>query len=178
MSNDLTAIDWMRDGVNVRVVVETPRGSHYKYAYDSDAKALGLHFMIARGLSWPYDFGFVPQTLCDDGDPADMMLIMEEAVIPLATVNARLIGGFEMTKDGIRNDRLVACPLPMKGVAIETDRYQVLDDLPPDDIAQIEEFLQRYSEEQGHEIKIQRRYGPDEAKRYVKDGHQRWKKNR
>jgi len=175
--SDLTAIDWKRDGVKVRVVVETPRGSRSKYAYDRESKALGLHFMLARGLSWPYDFGFVPQTLCDDGDPADMLLITEEPVTALATVQARLIGGFEMTEDGKRNDRLVACPLPVTGIALTTDRYHTIDDLPAEDIAQIEEFLVHYSQEQGHEVKVLRRYGPDEAKRNIKEWHQRWKKD-
>lgn len=175
-SADLTAIPWEHEHAEVRVVIETPRGSRYKYAFDENIRALELRFLLARGLSFPYDYGFVPQTLADDGDPADVLLIMEEPVLPLAVVRARLIGGFEMTKDGVRNDRLLACPVPMKGIATPTDSYTTIDDLPQQELDQLERFLREYSEEQGHEIELRARYGAAEALQNVARWHEAWQK--
>lgn len=174
----MTGIPWERDGIDLTVVVETPRGSRYKYAFDPATRALRVHFMLARGLSWPYDYGFVPQTLAEDGDPADVVLMMEEPLTPLSTVRARLIGGFEMTKDGVRNDRLLACPVPMKGIAMGTDGCTSIEDLPEVERAQLERFLCEYAEEQGHEIHLARHYGPDDAKTLVKEWHRAWKAHR
>ena len=178
MSTDLTAISWERNGVDCIAVIETPRGSRYKYAFDPKVRGLELKFMLARGLSWPYDYGFVPQTLAEDGDPADVIVIMEEPVLPLAVVRIRLIGGFEMTKDGVRNDRLLACPKPMAGIAMATDRYDSVSDLAPEELRQIERFLCEYSEQQGHKIELTRCYGPDEAKDLAKGWHRVWKNDR
>lgn len=173
--SDITTIPPKREGAELRVVIETPRGSRYKYAFDVETKALELKTMLARGLSFPYDYGFVPQTLADDGDPADVLLIMEEPVHPLSVVRARLLGGFGLTKDGTRNDRLLARPLTMKGVSTSTDAYESLDDLSPEELQQIERFLSEYSEEQGHDIRLLGRYGPDEAIRLVDAWHRAWR---
>jgi inorganic pyrophosphatase len=172
---DLTAIPWDRDGTTVRAVIETPRGSRYKYAFDPKSRALSVRFLLARGLSWPYDYGFVPQTLCDDGDPADIVVMMEEPVVPLAIVNVRLLGGFALKKDGVSNDRLLACPVPMHGISMPTDRYETIDALPHQELEQLERFLREYAEEQGHDIELQGHYGPDEAQDVLKRSHKAWK---
>lgn len=178
MGAELTEIDWERKGVEMRAVVETPRGSRYKYAFNPATRALGVRFMLARGLSWPYDYGFIPQTLAEDGDPVDVIVMMEEPVLPLSVVQVRLIGGFELFKNEVRNDRLLACPKPMPGIAMATDRYTTIDDLPDEECAQIARFLCEYSEEQGNEIRLAGRYGPDEAVTRVSALHKAWKKNR
>jgi inorganic pyrophosphatase len=170
-TDDLTAVPWERDGATVRVVIETPRGSRYKYAFDPETRALELRFLLARGLSFPYDYGFVPQTLAEDGDPADVVLMMEEPVLPLTMVKARLLGGFAMTKDGVRNDRLLACPVPMKGIATPTDRYTTIGDLPQQELEQLERFLREYSEEQGHAIDLLGRYDATDAQRRLDEWH-------
>jgi inorganic pyrophosphatase len=178
MASDVSALPWDRNGSELWAVVETPRGSRYKYAFDPTMKALRVSFMLARGLSWPYDYGFIPQTLADDGDPADVIVMMEEPLDPLSVVRARLIGGFEMTKDGVRNDRLLACPTPMRGIAMLTDGFSSIDDLPSAELAQLERFLCEYSEEQGHDITLARRYGPDEARSLAKQWHKAWRQAR
>jgi inorganic pyrophosphatase len=175
MKGDLTAIPWQRDGAIVRAVVETSQGSRYKYAFEPATRGLRLEFMLARGLSWPYDFGFVPQTLCADGDPADVLVMMEVPTVPLAMLKVRLLGGFDVTKDGLENDRLVACPVPMKGIAMRTDRFQNITDLPPEELAELEHFLREYSEEQGHDIVVRARYGVQDAERRIKMWHRAWK---
>ena len=67
---------------DVTVVVETPKGSHNKYRYDPDCRALRLSAVLGEGLAFPYDFGFVPSTLGEDGDPLDVLLFLDHAVPP------------------------------------------------------------------------------------------------
>ena len=96
----------------LQVIIETPAGSRNKFAFDPDQKIFTLKKVLPAGMSFPYDFGFLPQTLAPDGDPIDVLLLMDEPAFPGCSVPARLIGVIEGEQvDGkkkIRNDRLVA----------------------------------------------------------------------
>src|SRR5579859_2067430 len=96
----------------VRVVIETPKGSRNKYAFDQEEKAFTLKKVLPAGMAFPYDFGFVPSTLADDGDPLDVLVVMDEPAFPGCLVNCRIIGIIEgelgEKKYDERNDRIVA----------------------------------------------------------------------
>src|SRR5205085_6441866 len=99
---------------DVTVVVETAKGSHNKYKYDPQCRALRLGAVLAEGLSFPYDFGFIPSTLGEDGDPLDVLLFLDHGVPPGTVVTARLIGVLEVRqreegeRKWKRNDRFFA----------------------------------------------------------------------
>src|SRR3954464_1347000 len=98
------------------VVIETPKGSHNKYKYDERLGALCLSTVLPEGMSFPYDFGFLPGTIGDDGDPLDVLLLMDEPAFPGCVIPARLIGVFESEQSDNGetpgdNHRLVAVPL-------------------------------------------------------------------
>ena len=99
-------------GSPLRVVIETPKGSRNKYAYDPEEKIFTLRKVLPAGMAFPYDFGFVPKTLAGDGDPLDVLLLMDEPAFPGCVVPARLIGVIEGedNEQGTvhRNDRLIA----------------------------------------------------------------------
>lgn len=82
-------------GGNIRVVVETPRGSRNKYAFEHEEHILVLRKALPAGMVFPYDFGFVPSTKAEDGDPLDVLLLMDEPAFPGCVVEARLIGVIE-----------------------------------------------------------------------------------
>src|ERR1700759_2292775 len=100
-----------KDGL-LQVIIETPAGSRNKFAFDPDQGIFALKKVLPAGMVFPYDFGFLPQTLAPDGDPIDVLLLMDEPAFPGVAVKARLIGVIEGEQvDGkkkIRNDRLVA----------------------------------------------------------------------
>src|ERR1700744_1254866 len=100
-----------RDGL-LQVIIETPAGSRNKFAYDPDQGIFALKKVLPAGMVFPYDFGFLPQTIAPDGDPIDVLLLMDEPAFPGIAVKARLIGVIEgeqvAGKERIRNDRLVA----------------------------------------------------------------------
>src|SRR6202453_1055986 len=96
----------------LQVIVETPKGSRNKYSFDPKQEIFALKKVLPAGMSFPHDFGFLPQTIAPDGDPIDVLLLMDEPAFAGCAVRARLIGIIEGEQiDGkkrIRNDRLVA----------------------------------------------------------------------
>ena len=96
----------------LQVIIETPAGSRNKFAFDPDQSVFALKKVLPAGMTFPYDFGFLPQTLAADGDPIDVLLLMDEPAYPGCLVPSRLIGVIEGEqiegKKRIRNDRLLA----------------------------------------------------------------------
>ena len=98
------------DGI-IQVIIETPKGSRNNFAFDGEQNIFTVKAVLPAGMSFPYDFGFLPRTLAPDGDPIDVLLLMDEPAFPGIAVRARLIGIIEGEQtDGkkIRNDRLIA----------------------------------------------------------------------
>jgi inorganic pyrophosphatase len=94
------------------VVIETPRGSRNKFKYDAKLRAFRLKTVLPLGAAFPYDFGFVPATKAEDGDPLDVLVLMDEPAFTGCIVRARLVGVIKAkqceTGATIRNDRLIA----------------------------------------------------------------------
>src|SRR5258707_14740365 len=100
------------NGKIIQVVVETPKGSRNKYSFDEVQKVFALKKVLPAGMAFPYDFGFVPSTLADDGDPVDVLVLMDEPAFPGCLLKCRVIGVIEgeqkSKKETERNDRIVA----------------------------------------------------------------------
>jgi inorganic pyrophosphatase len=99
---------------DVHVVVETPRGSRAKFAYEPKFEAFTLRKSLLTGLTYPHDWGFVPSTKADDGDPLDIMIVHDAATFPGVVLTCRIIGILQIKqkskKKSERNDRLFAVP--------------------------------------------------------------------
>jgi inorganic pyrophosphatase len=109
----LSEINPFTEDDDLRVVIETPRGSRNKYSYDPECDCIQLSTVLPEGMVFPYDFGFIPSTLGQDGDPLDILILMEEPVVPGCIVRTRLIGAIEAEQkekgdSWTRNDRLIA----------------------------------------------------------------------
>jgi inorganic pyrophosphatase len=91
----ISAISPFDKNGDLRVVIETPRGSRNKYSYDPDCDCMQLSTVLPEGMIFPYDFGFIPSTLGDDGDPLDILILMDEPVVPGCIVRTRLIGAIQ-----------------------------------------------------------------------------------
>lgn len=100
------------DDALCRVIVETPKGSRSKYTYDPDLGIFELSGVLPAGMSFPLDFGFVPGTLADDGDPLDVLVIGDEPAAVGCIVEVRILGVIKAVQtekgDSVRNDRLIA----------------------------------------------------------------------
>jgi inorganic pyrophosphatase len=149
---------------DVTAVIETPKGSPNKYDYDAGCTAFRLAGVLPEGTTFPYDFGFIPSTVAEDGDPLDVLVLLDAPVVVGCVLTVRLIGVIEakQRKQGeqwIRNDRLLA-------VATHAHTHQhveTLDDLRPHFVDEIEDFFQHYNEMKGSEFKPVDRGGPKKA---------------
>src|SRR6201985_2133956 len=97
---------------DLTVIIETPKGSRNKYAYDPEERIFALRKVLPAGMAFPYDFGFVPSTLADDGDPLDVLVLMDEPAFPGCMLSCRPVGVIEGEQKGKkrkeRNDRIIA----------------------------------------------------------------------
>ena len=157
---------------DLTVVLETPRGSRNKYKYDPACDAIRLGAVLGEGLVFPYDFGFFPSTLGDDGDPLDVLLFLDTAVPPGCVATARLIGVLEVEqkeqgKPWRRNDRFLA----VASHAHSHQALQRLDDLRAAHLLPgIESFFTHYAGLNGKTLRIVRRGGPRRALALLKAG--------
>jgi inorganic pyrophosphatase len=162
----------------VHVVVETPRGSSNKYAFDAELGLFRLTKVLPAGMSFPFDFGFVPSTLGGDGDPLDLLLLLDEPAFPGCLVDARLVGVIEVEqtskKKTVRNDRLIAVA---KASRTHSD-VRSLDDLNPRLLDEIEHFFASYLALEGQTVERKGRGGPDRARTIVEEGITRAKESR
>jgi inorganic pyrophosphatase len=154
------------DGM-LQVIIETPKGSRNKFAYDEEQNIFAVKKVLPAGMTFPYDFGFLPRTLAPDGDPIDVLLLMDEPAFPGIAVRARLIGiiqGDQVEgKKKTRNDRLVA-------VAEMNHEYadiKKLDDLPRQFVHELEEFFVNYHRLEGKQYKLLGCKGADTAMREI-----------
>ncbi len=155
----------------VTAVIETPKGSPNKYDYDPSCGAFRLAGVMPEGSTFPYDFGFIPSTLGDDGDPLDVLLFLDSSVPVGCVLTVRLIGVIEAKqhKEGekwVRNDRLLAVATH----AHTHSHVHDLDDLRPKLLDEIEAFFCNYNEQKGGVFKPLGRSGPKKARRLVEDG--------
>ncbi|HEY8562421.1 MAG TPA: inorganic diphosphatase [Pyrinomonadaceae bacterium] len=155
----------------LNVIIETPKNCRNKYAFDEDLGIFVLKGVLAAGHSFPFDFGFVPQTLGGDGDPLDVLVLMDEPAFPGCLVPSRLIGVIEAEQtetDGetTRNDRLIA-------IAADSHTHshvKSINDLNETLVAQIEHFFVSYNEIKGKRFKSLGIFAARKAKEIVVKG--------
>jgi inorganic pyrophosphatase len=121
----------------VHVVVETPRGSRNKYKYDPEIGLFRLNRVLFAGASFPFDFGFVPATRAGDGDPVDVLVLMDAPAFTGCLVYARPIGVLRATKNGKENHRLIAVSTEDR----TWNAHRDLSDLPRKLLREIEQFF-------------------------------------
>jgi inorganic pyrophosphatase len=159
----------------VDIVVETPRGSAQKYDYDPDSHFFRLKKILPSGMVFPYDFGFIPGTQGEDGDPLDVIMISEFASFPGCMVTCRIVGGIkaeqsekENKKKMIRNDRFIVVPKCSQMF----ENIKSVEDLPGDIVKQLEAFFIDYNKIEGKEFKVLARLDNKEAKELFQENYQ------
>jgi inorganic pyrophosphatase len=154
----------------LRVVIETPKGSRNKFAFNEDERIFELKKVLPAGMTFPYDFGFVPSTKADDGDPVDVLVLMDEPAFAGCVLSCRLIGVIQGEqgdkKEKIRNDRIVA---------VEQDAHswtdiKTIDNLGKEFCRELEEFFVNYHSLSGEQYKVLGIKGPGQALKLVKSG--------
>jgi inorganic pyrophosphatase len=149
------------------VIVDTPKGSRNKYKYDEAQGLWRLSKVLPLGAAFPFDFGFIPSTRSEDGDPLDALVLVDEPTFPGCILPVRLIGviAAEQTEKGktVRNDRLIG--------VVETPYnpppFQALDQLSAQWLAEIEHFFVSYNHMEGREFRPLGRHGRERAQAMI-----------
>lgn len=137
-----------------QAVIETPKGGRAKYAYEPDSQAFRLKRLLPDGMAFPLDFGFVPSTKAQDGDPLDILVLNDEPLAMGALANVRLIGVIEaeQTQEGetVRNDRVVA----VAEASFLYEAIEAIGDLGEAFVRNLTQFWVNYDALRGVEFKV------------------------
>jgi inorganic pyrophosphatase len=154
----------------VDVVIETPKLCRNKYDYDEEAKRFRLKKILPAGAVFPFDFGFIPDTKGEDGDPLDVLVIMDEPAYPGCIIECRIIGALkarqtEKNKKVEENDRLVAVSV----VSTSYSDVKTLKDINKNLLSDIEHFFISYNKQEGRKFEPQGWVDAKEAMELIKE---------
>jgi inorganic pyrophosphatase len=168
--NKLTPID--KETGLLNVIVETPKGSHCKQAFDEKLGLFRMKKCLPVGMYFPYDFGFIPATKGEDGDPLDILILSHYKTFPGCLIPVRLIGVLEAEqKDGknkkpVRNDRLIG----VLELSAENSGFSSVKMLPEKLLHEIEEFFIQYNRLEEKCFEPLGWYGPKRAHALIDQG--------
>jgi inorganic pyrophosphatase len=160
---------------DVHVVIENPKDSAIKYEMDKDSGAIFVDRFLFTQMHFPANYGFIPNTLADDGDPLDAFVISRFPVAPGSVIRCRPIGVFKMEDEAGKDEKIVC--VPHSKIDKTYKNINVLEDLPEILMAQFKHFLEHYKDlEDGKWVKLSGTGTLDEAKEFINQSVERYKK--
>jgi inorganic pyrophosphatase len=172
----LDRVDAGRDAAHdVNVIIEIPMHSDpIKYEVDKATGALFVDRFVSTSMHYPCNYGYIPQTLSEDGDPVDVLVITPFALVPGVVVRCRPVGLLKMTDEAGRDVKLLA--VPIEKLTPLYRRVRNAQDLPELTLAQVEHFFAHYKElEPGKWVKVEGWGSPEEACREIQAGMERFR---
>jgi inorganic pyrophosphatase len=146
--------------VEIVAVIEIPKGSRNKYEADHDTGIIWLDRLLFTATQYPADYGYVPETLADDGDPLDVLVLGDEPTFPGCHIRARAVGAFLMTDEKGRDTKVLSVP----ATDPRWESVHDIDDLPPFMLEEIRHFFDVYKQiEPGKETTVHGWEGADSA---------------
>ena len=168
--HDVPIGDDVPDEINI--VVEISKGSKVKYELDKDTGLLEVDRVLYSSVVYPENYGFIPQTLADDDDPLDAIVLMQEPIQPMSLLEVRPIGLLPMVDEG-ENDENILC------VHVEDPQYEAfthVNELPEHRLNEIKQFFKEYKNLEQKEVEVGEISGPEDAFEYIRRAIERYKK--
>lgn len=147
----------------VRALIEVPKGSNIKYELDKPSGLIKVDRILYSAVHYPANYGFIPQTYCDDDDPLDILVFGQEAVVPLCIMRARPIGVMKMIDGGKIDDKIIAVHVDDPEYATYTN----INEFPSHRLKQLQRFFEDYKVLENKQVKIHEFLGPDSAKETI-----------
>jgi inorganic pyrophosphatase len=147
------------------VVIEVPMGSKNKYELDKESGLMRLDRVLYSAVHYPANYGFIPRTFCDDGDPLDALVLGQEPVHPATVVEARAIGVMRMRDEKGIDDKIIAVSVRDPAVS----DYTIHTQLPGHTLREIKRFFEDYKLLENKQVVVEDFMGPDDALRILVD---------
>ena len=155
-------------------VIEIPKGSTNKYELDKETGLLRLDRVLYSAVYYPADYGFIPRTYCDDGDPLDVLVLGQEPVFPLTIVEARAVGVMRMRDEKGIDDKIVAVSVRDPSFADYTNK----DQLPVHIFRQVRRFFEDYKVLEHKQVVVEDLLGPEDATKIILEAMELYRKLR
>lgn len=160
---------FIKDTENINAIVETPKGSRNKYVYDEKSDLIQLKKALPAGMVFPFDFGFIPSTIAEDGDPMDILVLTDAPTVPGCLVESKVLGivKVEQEEEGekVRNDRVIAVQLNSRLYS----SAESIHDLPEGLVKEIVNFFASYNNVSEDVFNPLGNEGPEEAIKLIKN---------
>ena len=134
----------------VNAIIEIPKGSRAKYEIDKDSGLIKLDRVLYGSMMYPAHYGIIPQTLFDDGDPLDILVLTQVTLVPLTLVSAKVIGVMRMIDQGVPDDKILAVAEKDPSVSHIND----IADLPQTFMDELQNFFENYTKLEGKKVKV------------------------
>lgn len=158
----------------ITAIIEVPKGSQTKYELDKLSGLLKVDRILYSAVHYPANYGFIPQSYCEDNDPLDVLVLCQESVLPLSIMRVRPIGVMKMIDQGEADDKIIAVHVDDPEFA----HYTSIDELPPHSLKILRRFFEDYKLLENKEVRIEQFLGITEAKQVIQDAFNLYDKNK
>jgi len=167
-------IDLGEDAPDIlRVIVEVPKDSKVKYELDKATGLIKVDRVLFSSVHYPANYGFIPQTYCDDDDPLDILVLGQLSVVPLAILKARPIGMLKMRDQGQIDDKIIAVHVNDPEYA----HFRSIHDLPPHRLAELKRFFEDYTKLENKEVLVESFLDAKDAMKSIQEALDLYKKD-
>lgn len=153
-------------------IIEIPKGSRAKYELDKESGMLRLDRVLYSSVYYPANYGFIPQTYCDDNDPLDILILSQIEFTPLCLVRAKVIGVMQMVDQGEADDKIIAVAADDVSVNYVND----IDELPPHFTKELRHFFEEYKRLEDKKVSVEEFQVKDVAEKIVLQGLEDYRK--